>query len=279
MIPSRRSSTPSCATTYSECDRHLTIAGRPPRWAAVLLAALLLAGCGARAAAPRGAATPGDDLARLRAQGFLIAAVPQERPPFGWIAPPDDRPAGFDVDLARALAVALIGPQAKVRFVRLSAASEADLVFGRLPGDGTTRAYYTTRLGLLVKRRSRIAGLRDLDGRVLGLVSGSPAEAQTAAAAAKAGAHPVPEFFPRYPLALAALGEGRADAVAGELPVLRALRRLDPNTRVVAAGFGEASYAIGAPPALLPAAGTALDRLIADEPAWERRLRRWGLQP
>jgi ABC-type amino acid transport substrate-binding protein len=240
--------------------------------------ALLLAAA-AWAAAARPPAPRAGDLERLRAQRYLIAAVPAERPPFGWTSAADGRPSGFDVDLARALAAALIGPEAEVRFVPLSSAAEADLVFGRPPGEGTTRPYYTGSLGLLAKRGSRVGSLRDLDGRVLALVGGTSAERQVLAAAAAAGARPVPEFFPRYPDALAALAEGRADALGGELAVLRALRRLDPNTRIVAAGFGEAGYAVAAPAGLLPAADAALARLIADEPAWDRRLRRWGLRP
>lgn len=252
---------------------------RPRPIASVLAFALLLLLGGCRLATPSdgAAAVAGGAVERLRSRGYLVAAVAQDRPPFGSLSSLDGRPVGFDVDLARALAVALVGPATDVRFVAPSAAVRANLVFGQAPGPETTRAYYTARLGILVKRGSPVTGLLGLDGRLLGVVEGSPADARVIEAATQAGARPVPEFFPAYPPALAALGEGRVEALAGELPVLRALRGLDPNTRIVAAGFGDAGYAIGAPAELLPAVAAALDRLLADEPAWQRRLRRWGL--
>ena len=226
---------------------------------ALLIAGLALGGCGLSARA--GGAGP-----------QLVAAVRSDAPPFGWRDGAAEPLAGFDVDLARAIVRQLHGEDATLRFIPPAAGAEADLVMGRPPGAGTTRAYLEQPLALLVKQGSPVGGLADLDGRQLALVSDVPQ-----AAPQVAGVRYVPALFSTYPLALAAVGQGRAEALAGELPVLRALAALDPNRRIVASGYGRIAYAIAAPARLLPSVDAALGRLMADPNFWPPLLHRWGL--
>ena len=150
----------------------------------VCLLSLQLAGCGS--------SEPGDPLARIRARGALVVATEAEMAPFEYIQP-DGSIAGFDVDLARAVADDL-GVKLELRNVKFVSIWE-DLATGRsdLIASAVTiteerrrsvlfsQPYFFTVTALLVNKAKagEIRSIVDLDreGRVLAVKAGTTGEA------------------------------------------------------------------------------------------------------
>lgn len=178
-----------------------------------------------------------DLLGEVRARGELVAGVRDAAPPFGFIPKGELRLAGYDVDIAAAIARRL---GARLRTVPVTPATRIrELAQGRvdLLAAAMTRtrereeqidfshAYFVTGQKVLVRRSGGIAKLSQLAGRKVGFSPGSLAEDNIRRAVP--GVETVP--FDDSELAFQALSQGRIDAVTSDETHLLRLKQKAPD--------------------------------------------------
>ncbi|HXX38027.1 MAG TPA: transporter substrate-binding domain-containing protein [bacterium] len=195
--------------------------------AAVPVLALLLVGCGPRAAqtppmpnAPRVAAS-GPTVDRIRHEGVMRVAADLSYPPMAYRR--DGTPAGFDVDLATLLAASL-GVRLRVIDTPLSTMAGvgvpagADAVLGGIP-EGvvpglSSGPYYVSRQAILSIARRAVESPRGLRGLHVAVAVGG----RGAAVARDAGAILDVTALPEQALDEVALG--RAQAAVADAPLV-----------------------------------------------------------
>lgn len=215
------------------------------------LVALLLAG-GALAQAQ---SAPVDAVSAIRARGSLVCGVNGALPGF---SAPDAQGVmrGFDVDFCRAVAAAMLGDPAKVRFVPIATPDAGFAALGDRSIDllarNTTFTYsretarpvgfagitFFDGQGLLVARNSGIVGPRSLDGRrvcVTG-IAGTTGQEVLESEAARLGIHITVVEAGGGAALLQALVAGRCDAAstdASQLAIRRVTELPDPDAYIV----------------------------------------------
>ena len=226
------------------------------------LLALALLGCGgATGAAPAKTASqpsfPADSyMARIQQRGQLIVGVKYDTPPFGSLNPINNQVEGFDADLGRELARALFGDESKVRFdeavsrnrIPFLQEDKVDVILStmtiteeRRQEIDFTKPYYIAGQSILVKKGSPIQNVNDLNGRTVASASGSTSEANVRERAPSANLL----LFPAYAEALAAMKDGRADAVSTDDVILMGMILKDPDLQLVGGLFTEEPYGAG----------------------------------
>src|SRR5262245_7211625 len=205
------------------------------RWSRVLTAliwsvAIAIAAC----ASPTGSvpsksaampSVPSDSyMARIQQRGKVVAGVKYDTPPFGSLNPVNNQVEGFDPDLARELAKAILGDPTKVDLVEAISRNripflqedKVDVVLSTMTITDERRQeidfsepYYMAGQSILVKKGSPIKSVDDLNGRTVASAQGSTSEKNIRDRAPRANLL----LFPAYAEGLAALKDGRADAV------------------------------------------------------------------
>jgi len=269
------------------------MARRRPRMAA--LATLLLMGltaCGTRAGAA-GAAPP-DALARIRAAGVLRVAIREDAPPMGFRRPEALLAEGFEIDLARALATALLGDPDKVAWVPAGTsrllpldAGAADVVLAGVVATPELAAdyrlsppYYWSPVVVLARRSTSLTSLRSLDGRfVAALPEDGAAGARLVAAAKQQGATVLLSPHLNAAAAVAAVQTGEAAALVTSRALAPAWLLSDPQLKMWQPGVGSIAY-VAVVRSDEPSLAAAVDAAISDlagGPTWRAMLRKWGL--
>jgi ABC-type amino acid transport substrate-binding protein len=225
------------------------------------LLALALLGCSATGAAPAKPtgqpSFPADSqMARIQQRGQLIVGVKYDTPPFGSLNPINNQVEGFDADLARELARALFGDETKVRFdeavsrnrIPFLQEDKVDVILStmtitdeRRQEIDFTKPYYIAGQSILVKKGSPIQNVNDLNGRIVASAQGSTSERNVRERA------PGSELllFPAYAESLAALKDGRADAVSTDDVILMGMILKDPDLQMVGGLFTDEPYGAG----------------------------------
>ncbi len=219
------------------------------RWA--IIGAVVLLNVAALMAIAARRPPSGDVLDAIRARGELVAGVKLDTPPFGFVDAAD-RPAGFDLDLMRAVGRRLGVP---VRFVQVSSptripvlvSGNVDLVAASMThtrerdaGVDFSITYYTGGQGLLVPPGSDIKGVDGLAGRRVAVPQGTTLESNLRKRAPKA----IVLAFRDYNSAWLALAQGRADALTGSGNVLQGFAKSDPRYRLVGEPFGVEPFGV-----------------------------------
>lgn len=180
--------------------------------------------------------------AEIEARGKLIVAVKDNTRPLGF-RDPDGRIRGFEIDLARQLALMLLGNHAAVELIPVSNRDrldilhrgEADLVIAGLTVTPMrSRQVYFTRpyhfdSTSLITRQASITQLADLRGQRVALLRGSSAIAVLR--------HRAPDAIllgvDSYQEAMASLATGEAAAFAGDRTILTGWSQIHPEYRVL----------------------------------------------
>ena len=199
-----------------------------------------------------GAQSAPDSVAAVKARGKLLAGVKLDTPPFGFLDD-DNAPAGFDLDLMRAVA-AHIGVAVEfqkvtsVTRIPLLLSGNIDLVAASMTHTrerGRTidfsQTYYTGGQSLLVRKDSPIAGIADLAGKRVAVQQGTTLEKTIIrlAPAARVTA------FRDYDAAWLALAQGRADALTGSLNILQGFTRNNDGFKIVGGLLSNEPFGIG----------------------------------
>ncbi|MEI8249837.1 MAG: amino acid ABC transporter substrate-binding protein [Synechococcus sp. ELA057] len=204
----------------------------------------LLSGC---AAGDGGGAISSTTLQRIRQRDRLICGSNGQLPGFSVIRP-DGAFAGFDVDICRAIAAAVLGDPTRLdlrpltttdRFTAL-ASGEVDLLsrnttdtLGRDAPGGNALSFapvvFFDGTGLLAPVRSGITGLSDLGGRTVCVLSGSSNETVLADRMHQANLPYTPLRFQSADQAFNAYGQGRCAAIVSDRSGLAARRTSLPE--------------------------------------------------
>ncbi|MGB8984683.1 MAG: amino acid ABC transporter substrate-binding protein [Anaerolineales bacterium] len=220
-----------------------------PLFSLVLLASLILAACGAppapaqpTAATDEPATKPqgyGTILARVKERGTLVCGVHTELLGFGYLDA-NGRNVGFDIDLCRAVAAAVLGDPEKIEPVSITAAdrgpvlqtAEVDLVVRNMTwtskrdaewGNFASVMFYDGQ-GFLVRSDAGIETLEDMDGAAICVTTGTTTEKNLATALADAGVTYEAVTFEETSAVYGAYEEGRCDIATSDKSQLAAAR-------------------------------------------------------
>jgi general L-amino acid transport system substrate-binding protein len=236
----------------------------------LVLASLVLSACAQTAtptAAPEtqetqpAAASPsgrGAIVERVRSRGRVICGARTDLAGFGYLQ--DNRNAGFDVDLCRAVAAALLGDAEAVEVVNLSTPdrgpalqnAEVDILSRNTTwtstrdaqwGNFTWITFYDGQ-GFMVPNASGVTSIEQLDGATVCVTSGTTTELNLADAFRQRNLTFTPVVFEETAQVYGAYQDGRCDAVTSDLSQLASTR----------SGFTD------------PSAHTILDLTISKEP-------------
>jgi len=177
--------------------------------------------------------------ARVRERGKVVCGIHTELLGFGYLDA-NGRNIGFDIDLCRAVAAAVLGDPEAIEFVPITAADrgpvlqtgEVDLVSRNMTwtskrdaewGNFTVTTFYDGQ-GFLVGADSGIATLQDMDGATICVTTGTTTEKNLATAFADAGLTYEAVTFEATSAVYGAYQEGRCDVATSDKSQLAAVR-------------------------------------------------------
>jgi polar amino acid transport system substrate-binding protein len=220
----------------------------------------------ALAAVESGVFDPASTMAEIVDRGRLRVGVDTSTLQFSSVDPSTGGFEGFDVDIAREIAAALLGSPDAIEFVAIPYSERVNvLVPNQQTGDPTvdivvdtftincereesidfSTEYFTSTQKLLVRVDSGVTSIEELGGQRVCAAAGSTSIDNL---------NSLPE--PR-PIAvgvtdqadcLVLLQQGRVDAISTDDTILAGMRRQDPNVRIVGDGFSQEPYGVGLPP-------------------------------
>jgi polar amino acid transport system substrate-binding protein len=220
--------------------------------------------CGNLTASPRptgplpapGAMPAGSYMAQIQHRGYLIAGVDQNTLLLSYLNPRSGQPSGFEIDLLRQLAKAILGNPSAIRFRAVTTAERAPAVQqGRVDvvADAFTitcerkqevafsTVYYDAGQRLLVPLNSPIHSIADLAGHRVCATKGSTSLATLVTVAPRA----IPYEVAQRTDCLVALQQDQVDAITSDDSILLGFKAQDPTTKIVGARMADEPYGIG----------------------------------
>ncbi|MGE0229924.1 MAG: glutamate ABC transporter substrate-binding protein [Dehalococcoidia bacterium] len=233
---------------------------RREAWCVVVLgvaAALVSAACGDDDTGDDGGSfAAGSAMARIVEAGRLTVGVTFDQPGFGLQDAATGRLDGFDVALGRAIGEALGLDEEQVTFVEVQSGTRipslnegrVDLVIAtmtiteeRRREVDFSRPYFLAGQSLLVQRENTsIRSVGDLNGRTVCTVPESTSERNVRERAPQAELLTLADFG----ACVAALKDGRAEAVTSDDVVLAGFAREDPSLKLAGGVFSEEPYGV-----------------------------------
>ncbi|MDD5468425.1 MAG: amino acid ABC transporter substrate-binding protein [Anaerolineales bacterium] len=187
---------------------------------------------------------------RITDRGKLVCGGRTDLPGFGYLDE-SGRNLGFDIDLCRAIAAALLGDPEAIEVVPLSAADRGPaLQTGEVDILSRNATWTTSRdaqwgnfawiwffdgQGFMVRADSGITDIEQLNGATVCVTSGTTTELNLADAFRQRGLEFTPLTFEDLPSVYGAYEEGRCDAVTSDKSQLAGARTsfADPATHVI----------------------------------------------
>ena len=225
---------------------------------------------------------------RIVKRGRLIAGVDQNTLRFGFLNPLTGELEGFEIDLLREVARALLGDPSAIQFKVLTSAQRIDAVrerrvdivasavtinCDRREQVAFTVPYYEAGQRLLVRTGSPVTGLRDLSGKRVCATVGTTSIKNLRAADVGA----IPYGAAQRTDCLVALQQGTVDAITGDDAILLGFKAQDPYTEIVGARFSREPYGMAinrAHPEFVAFVNGVLARLRVDG-TWAKLNDRW----
>jgi general L-amino acid transport system substrate-binding protein len=186
---------------------------------------------------------------RIVSRGTLICGGRTDLPGFGYLD--GARNVGFDIDLCRALAAALLGDPEAVEVVPLSAAErgpalqtgEVDILSRNASwtssrevqwGNFTWITFYDGQ-GFMVRAEDNINNIQELEGATICVTSGTTTELNLADAFRQRELNFTPVTYEDLPSVYGAYEEGRCDAVTSDKSQLAGARSgfADPDAHII----------------------------------------------
>ncbi|MEU5195691.1 glutamate ABC transporter substrate-binding protein [Streptomyces scabiei] len=223
------------------------------------LTCLVLGGCGLPGAEGPGSRFPeGSTMARVAERGVFTVGIKFDHPLFGYKEPSTGRITGFDAEIARMVAKDLTGGERNIRFIETMPRNREDFLRRgvvdivvatysiseeRRKLVDFTDPYYYSRQDVLVRSDERgIRDLADLAGRDVCTAAGSTSAQRLRGEVSRARL----VIVDTYSECMAALVDGRIDAISTDESILLGLMSRQPDTvRLVGKPFGREPYAIG----------------------------------
>mgnify|MGYP000982998444 CR=1 FL=1 len=260
----------------------------------LIITSLLLAGCGPSSTGTSGnAGGEGADLKAIRDRGVLNVGVKVDVPKFGFKDPKTNQIEGFEVDLAKAIAKKILGDENKVEFKTVNAKTrgplldngEVDIVAAtftitdeRKQSYNFSDPYFVDGVGLMVKKASGAQGLKDLDGKKIGVAQSATSKKAIQEEAARLGVKISFLEFATYPEIKTALDAGRVDCFSVDGAILYGY--LDDSTVILPDRFSPQNYGIASKKGNDGLAAT-INATIAElkqSGELDKMLAKWGLK-
>ncbi len=206
---------------------------------------------------------PGTTMANVQSKGKLVVGVKFDQPGFGQKNPTNGQVEGFDVEIAKLIAVGLFGgtPESvtpKVEFVEAVSKNRepfiqngnVDIVIATYTINDTRKQvvdfagpYFVAEQDLMVKSDDdAIKSVTDLNGKKVCTVKGSTSETNVRQKAPQADV----TLFDTYSQCAEALGDGRVVAVTTDNTILAGLvQQSNGQYKLVDAPFSNEPYGIG----------------------------------
>ncbi|WP_028661550.1 glutamate ABC transporter substrate-binding protein [Saccharomonospora saliphila] len=201
----------------------------------------------------------GSTMAEIRERGYLIAGVDQNTFLFGFSDPDTGELNGFDIDIAREIARALLGDPDAIRFRAISSADRIDALSNgdvdivvrtfsitceRLEEINFSSVYYVAGQRVLVNADANINGMDGLGGRRVCATR----ESTSLRAIAAHEPRPIPVAVDDWADCLVLLQQGQVAAVSTDDTILAGMRAQDrQSTKIVGERFTTEYYGIGIP--------------------------------
>lgn len=188
---------------------------------------------GSQAASSGSSATP--TLDKIKSNGVLKVGVKVDVPNFGLKNTATGEVEGFEIDLANVIAKDLLGAEGKAEVQAVTAKTrgplldngEIDLVIATFTITDERKLtynfsdpYFSDAVKLMVKKESGITGLKDLDGKTIGVAQSATSMKALQAAADEAGIKIKFDEYATYPEIKAALDSGRVQCFSVDGSIL-----------------------------------------------------------
>jgi polar amino acid transport system substrate-binding protein len=231
--------------------------------------------------------TAGSTMAAIRERGRLEVGVSADTLLMGSRNPFTGDIEGFDIDVARQIANAILGDPNKIRF-RVITSGDRETLLADHEVDIVTRAftincerweniafsaeYYHAGQKLLVPATSKVSGIKDLAGQRVCAPEGTTTLERLAE---WEGVEAVPAAT--HTTCLVLFQQGAVDAITGDDTVLAGFAAQDPYARVVGDAVSDEPYGVGIPadqPDMVRFVNGVLEDMIASG-QWAQSYDRW----
>ncbi|PUB32190.1 amino acid ABC transporter substrate-binding protein (PAAT family) [Promicromonospora sp. AC04] len=231
--------------------------------------------------------TSGSTMAAIRERGVLVVGVSADTLLMGSRNPFTGKIEGFDIDVARQIADAILGDPDKIQF-RVITSGDREALLQEHEVDIVTRAftincdrweniafsaeYYHAGQKLLVPSTSDVASIDDLAGQRVCAPEGTTTLERLEQ---WEGVEAVPA--PTHTTCLVLFQQGAVDAITGDDTVLAGFAAQDPYAEVVGDAVSDEPYGVGIPadqPDMVQFVNGVLAQMIAGG-QWEESYDRW----
>lgn len=227
----------------------------------LLVCVLLMTGAVGCGSSNKSISSDGDsvpaDIKAIKDRGILKVGVKLDVPKFGYKDPKTNKTEGFEIDLAKAVAKKVLGDENKIELQGVTAktrgplldSGEVDIIAAtftitdeRKRSYNFSDPYFTDGVGLMVKKASGITGLKDMDGKKIGVAQSATSKKAIQEEADKLGIKVQFLEFGTYPEIKSALEAGRVDCFSVDGAILYGY--LDDSTVILDDRFSPQSYGI-----------------------------------
>ncbi|MFD2025914.1 glutamate ABC transporter substrate-binding protein [Promicromonospora aerolata] len=231
--------------------------------------------------------TSGSTMAAIRERGTLVVGVSADTLLMGSRNPFNSDIEGFDIDVARQIADAILGDPDKIRF-RVITSGDRETVLADHDVDVVVRAftincerweniafsaeYYHAGQKLLVPTTSDVAGIADLSGQRVCAPEGTTTLERLGE---WEGVEAVPATT--HTTCLVLFQQGAVDAITGDDTVLAGFAAQDPYAKVVGDAVSDEPYGVGIPadqPDMVRFVNGVLEDMV-DGGQWAKSYDRW----
>lgn len=210
---------------------------------------------GSQAPSSGSSATP--TLDKIKANGVLKVGVKVDVPNFGLKNTATGEVEGFEIDLAKLIAKDLLGDESKVDVQAVTAKTrgplldngEIDLVIATFTITDERKLtynfsdpYFSDAVKLMVKKESGIQGLKDLDGKTIGVAQSATSMKALQAAADELGIKIKFDEYATYPEIKAALDSGRVQCFSVDGSILSGY--VDDTTVILDEKYSPQEYGV-----------------------------------
>ena len=229
-----------------------------------------LAGCGSSNDSKSGSASGGSDskLAAIKDRGKLKCGVKKDVIGYGYLDTKTKKYEGLEIDLCYQIAAAVLGvsydeavEKELCEFTDVTPKTRGPLIDNdqldiiaatytitdeRKKSWGFSTPYRTDHVGILIKKKSGMTKMADLDGKIIGVSQGSPTKDLVLQMLKDQGVDATPEFkeFPDYPSIKSALDAGNIDAFAMDRSTLKGYTTDDCELLEPEVEFGAQDYGV-----------------------------------
>lgn len=259
----------------------------------VLIAGLLVAGCGSSTPANPAAGGDAPEIKAIKDRGVLKVGVKVDVPKFGFKDPQTGKVDGMEIDLAKSLAKKILGDENKVDVQAVTAKTrgplldngEIDLVIAtftiteeRKQSYNFSDPYFSDGVALMVKKNAGIKSLKDLNGKKIGVAQSATSKKALVDEVQKQGLKVQFLEFGTYPEIKTALDSGRVDCFSVDAAIL--FGYVDDSTVILDERYSPQLYGVAS-----KKSNTALAKLVNDTVGemkssgeLDKLIQKWGLK-